>query len=347
MTKKIGVLTGGGDCPGLNPAIRAIVRTAAHHQYEVVGFRRGWKGAMNNDLMTLDYARIDELLVKGGTVLGTSRTNPYKESEGPQKVKQSLAANGMEALIAIGGEDTVGVASKLFNEGVPVVGLPKTIDNDLDVTQFTLGFPTAVEIVTEAFDRIRTTAESHDRIMVVEIMGRHAGWLAAYGGIAGGADVTIVPEFPMKLQEVVDVIERVRSRGRKYVLIAISEGAQIIDDDGRTVDSQSAAPVDSFGHVQLGGIGDIVAKMIKDKTGYDTRATNLGHTQRGGTPSGFDRIISTAFGVRAFELVKEKKYGYMPALVGGDLADVKLKDAVGKLKTLSPKVYQLAQSLFG
>lgn len=347
MTKKIGVLTGGGDCPGLNPAIRAIVRTAANHGYEIVGFRNGWKGAIKNETMSLDYAHIDDLLVRGGTVLGTSRTNPYKETDGPALVKKSMQANGLEAMIAIGGEDTLGVASKLFDEGVAIVGLPKTIDNDLDVTEFTLGFPTAVEIVTEAFDRIRTTAESHDRIMIVEIMGRHAGWLACYGAIAGGADIVLTPEFPTKLQDICDVIERVRSRGRKYALIAVSEGASIIDLEGKSIDSSSGAPVDSFGHVQLGGIGEIVAKLIKDKTGLDTRSTNLGHTQRGGTPSAFDRIISTAFGVRAFELIKEKKYGYMPALVGGKIQDAKLKDAVGKLKTLSPELFHLAKSLFG
>ena len=347
MVKKIGILTGGGDCPGLNPAIRAIVRRAAQHDCEVIGFAKGWKGALTNETRPLPYATIDDLLVRGGTVLGTSRTNPYKEEGGPQKIRENLKANGMDALIAIGGEDTVGVASKLYAEGLPVVGLPKTIDNDLDVTDFTLGFPTAVEIVTEAFDRIRTTAESHERVMVIEIMGRHAGWLAAYGGIAGGADAILTPEFPMKLSEIVEILERIRKRGRKYALIAVSEGAAIIDEQGKTIDSSSGSPVDSFGHVQLGGIGEIVAKMIKDKTGLDTRSTNLGHTQRGGSPSGFDRILSTAFGVRAFELAHGGKFGWMPALVGGRIQDVRLADATGKLKTLSPELYDLGRSLFG
>lgn len=345
--KKIGVLTGGGDCPGLNPAIRAIVRTAAQHDCAVVGFAKGWKGALTGETRALDYATIDELLVKGGTVLGTSRTNPYKEEGGPAKIRDHLKRLGLDALIAIGGEDTVGVAAKLFAEGLPVVGLPKTIDNDLNVTDFTLGFPTAVEIVAEAFDRIRTTAESHERVMVVEIMGRHAGWLAAYGGIAGGADAILTPEFPMQLSEIAAILERIRARGRKYALIAVSEGASIVDEQGKAIDSSSGSPVDSFGHVQLGGIGEIVAKMIKDKTGWDTRATNLGHTQRGGTPSAFDRVLSTAFGVRAFGLVREGKYGWMPALVGGRIQDVKLSDATGELKTLSPELYGLARALFG
>lgn len=345
--ERVAILTGGGDCPGLNPAIRAIVRRGSQLGYEVVGFRKGWKGAIRNETVPVPLDGIDDLLIKGGTIIGTSRTNPLKEKDGIAAVRASLKASSVSALIAIGGEDTLGAGSKLVAEGLPIVGLPKTIDNDLDVTQFTLGFPTAVEIVSEALDRLRTTAESHERIMVCEIMGRHAGWLTALGGIAGGADVVIVPEHPMKLTEVCDIIESCRKRGKKYAIIAVAEGAEIIDEKGNKVSIQSDKPVDSFGHVQLGGIGDALKDMIKAKTGYDTRATNLGHTQRGGTPSAFDRIISTAFGVHAMNLVHQKAFGKMPALVGGKIVTVPMSEAVGKLKTLSDDVYQLAQVFFG
>jgi 6-phosphofructokinase 1 len=344
---KVGILTGGGDCPGLNPAIRGVVRTAVSTGYEVVGFRNGWKGALQNITQPLSLDHIDDLLVKGGTVLGSSRTNVYKEKDGPSLVKKSLAANQMEALIAVGGEDTVGVGAKLFAEGVPIVGIAKTIDNDLNATQFTLGFATAVEIATECMDRLRTTAESHDRIMVVEIMGRHAGWLTAYAGIAGGADAVLTPEFPMKLEDVLTIIERCRARGKRYALIAVAEGAHVIDNNGKEISSQSEHPVDSFGHVQLGGIAELLADLLKKNGGYDTKATILGHIQRGGSPSAFDRVLSTAYGVRAMELVKEKRYGTMPALVGGEIKVVKLSEATGKLKTLSPEFYRLAQAFFG
>jgi 6-phosphofructokinase 1 len=344
----VGVLTGGGDCPGLNPAIRGIIRKARTEGFEVVGIRRGWKGLLKAETQEIPDSTVDELLLRGGTILGSSRTNPFKEPDGPAAVRKNFAALRLDALIAIGGEDTVGVASRLYTEErLPIVGLPKTIDNDLEVTDFTLGFPTAVQIVSDAMDRLRTTGESHDRIMVVEIMGRHAGWLAAYGAIAGGADVCITPEYPMAIRDVIAIVERCRSRGKRSAMIAIAEGAEIIDDDGKKISESSGTPVDSFGHVQLGGIGEILADAIKKRTGYDTRATILGHLQRGGTPTAFDRILSTAFGVRAMELVARGEFGKMPALVGGRIQTVLLKDAVAKLKTLSPELFDLAKVFFG
>ncbi len=343
---KVGILTGGGDCPGLNPAIRAVVRTAHRYHYDVIGFMGGWKGVLKNETQPLGLDHIDDLLIKGGTILGTSRTNPYKEPDGPSVIKKTINANQLEALVAIGGEDTLGVAAKLSLEGLPIVGLPKTIDNDLDATEFTLGFPSAVAIVTDALDRVKTTAESHDRVMVVEIMGRHAGWLAAYAGLAGGADLILTPEFPMKLVEICDIVTRAKNR-KKFAVVAVAEGAYVLDETGKEISSQSSQPLDSFGHIQLGGIGDLLGSLIKKQTGFDTRATNLGHIQRGGSPNAFDRILSTAFGVKAMELVRDKEYGKMPALLGGKIVTVKLTEAVQKLKTLSPEFYHLSQNFFG
>ncbi|MFH1017698.1 MAG: ATP-dependent 6-phosphofructokinase [Pseudomonadota bacterium] len=344
---RVGVLTGGGDCPGLNPAIRGIIRKAQPNGYEVVGLRRGWKGLLNGETMPIPEAAVDELLLRGGTILGTSRTNPYKEADGPARAKKNFAALKLDALIAIGGEDTLGVAYKLFKEGLPIVGLPKTIDNDLEVTDFTLGFPTAVQIVSDAFDRIRTTAQSHDRILVVEIMGRSAGWLAAYAGIAGGADMVLVPEFPTPVKDVVAAVERLKKKGKNFAMIGIAEGAKLLDDKGQEITEQSQEAVDAFGHVKLGGIGEVLSELIKKRTGWDTRSTILGHLQRGGTPSAFDRILSTAFGVHAMDLVLQKDFGKMPALTNGRIQTVPLESAVAKLKTLSPDLYKLAQVFFG
>lgn len=346
MNTKVGVLTGGGDCPGLNPAIRAVVRLASKYGYDVIGFRYGWKGALTNQTTTLSVENIDDLLARGGTTLGSSRTNPYKEKNGPTTIKKNLESNGLDALIAIGGEDTIGVAAKLFKEGLPLVGIPKTIDNDLDCTAFTVGFPTAVEIVTEALDRIRTTAESHGRVMVVEIMGRHAGWLATYGGLAGGADIILVPEFPTKLDTLFSTVKKAKER-KNYAIVGVAEGAKLVDEEGKEITSQSAQPVDAFGHVQLGGIGDLVKNYIKEKTGFDTRLTSLGHLQRGGPPSAFDRVLATIYGMAAMELVKAKDYGKMPALMDGKIQTVKLSEATGKLKTLSSELYELSKNLFG
>ena len=332
MNKNVGILTGGGDCPGLNQAIRAIVRILHSKGYNVIGFKKGWKGAIKNETTPIDITNIDELITEGGTCLGSSRTNPYKEEGGVDAIRAMFKKQDLHCLVAIGGEDTLGVAHKLHKEGLAVVGLPKTIDNDLDATDITIGFLTAVQIATEAMDRLRTTAKSHERVMIVEIMGRHAGWLTAYSGIAGGADMILVPEFPKKVSEVCEVIQKNKARGKNYSIIAIAEGAAILDDQGNKITSESATPVDSFGHVQLGGIGDILAKMVKEKTGRDTRATNLGHVQRGGTPTAADRILSTALGIQTAQLV---------------IQTVTLEQGVGRLKTLTKEFYSLAETLFG
>jgi len=345
--KRVGVLTGGGDCPGLNPAIRGIIRKAAISNYEVIGIQQGWKGMLTGKTLAIPAEMVDSLLLRGGTILGSSRTNPYKETNGVAQVRKTFDQLKLNALIAIGGEDTLGVASKLAQEKLPVVGLPKTIDNDLEVTDFTIGFPTAVQIVSDAMDRLRTTGESHQRIMIVEIMGRHAGWLAAYGGLAGGADLIITPEFSMSIHEVMATIERCRKRGNMAPMIAIAEGASITDEKGKKISEQSKEAVDSFGHVQLGGIGETLAALLKKNTGFDTRATVLGHLQRGGTPTAFDRILSSALGVHAMGLVVQKKFGFMPALTKGEIQTVPLSSAVEKLKTLSPELYDLTKVFFG
>jgi len=345
---RVGVLTGGGDCSGLNPAIRAIVRTAARANWEVLGFLRGWKGLLQNETRPIGADGIDDLIARGGTVLGTSRTNPYKEKDGATRIQRVLETNHLNALIAIGGEDTLGVAAKLFEElKIPIVGVPKTIDNDLDATDFTIGFYSAVQIVTDSIDQLKTTAESHDRVMIVEIMGRHAGWLATYGGIAGGADVILVPEFPMTLTQICEAVELCRKRGKRYAIIAVAEGAKVIAENGHEIAEQSHEAVDAFDHVSLGGIGEVLRDLIKGKTGWDTRSTALGHVQRGGSPAAFDRILGTAYGVRAMELVLKGEFGKMPAHWQGQLTAVPLKAAVGKLKTLSPALYDLAKGFFG
>lgn len=347
MGKNVGILTGGGDCPGLNQAIRAIIRVLQKQNYNIIGFKKGWKGAIKNETAQIDFTNIDELITEGGTILGSSRTNPYKEEGGVAAIKKTFDAQKLDCLIAIGGEDTLGVANKLHKEGFPVVGLPKTIDNDLDATDITIGFITAVQIASDSIDRLRTTAKSHDRVMIVEIMGRHAGWLTAYSGIAGGCDLILVPEFKKSLNEICDVIAKNKARGKNYSIIAIAEGASFIDDKGNTINSESETPVDSFGHVQLGGIGEILSKMIKEKTGRDVRATNLGHTQRGGTPSAMDRVLSTALGIQTAQLVLNKDFGKMSALKDGKIQTVTLQEGVGRLKTLTPEFYALAETLSG
>lgn len=347
MGKNVGILTGGGDCPGLNQAMRAIIRILQKDDYKIIGFKKGWKGAIRNETTPIDFTNIDELIVEGGTFLGSSRTNPYKEEGGVAAIKKTFETQKLDCLIAIGGEDTLGVANKLHKEGFNVVGLPKTIDNDLDGTDITIGFITAVQIASDAIDRLRTTAKSHERVMIVEIMGRHAGWLTAYSGIAGGADMILVPEFPKKLSEVCDVIAQNKARGKNYSIIAIAEGASFIDDKGNTINSESETPVDSFGHVQLGGIGEMLSKMVKEKTGRDVRATTLGHLQRGGTPAAMDRVLSTALGIQTAKLVMNKDFGKMSALKDGKIQTITLQEGVGRLKTLTKEFYALAETLFG
>jgi len=330
---RIGILTGGGDCPGLNPVIRAVVRRALVDKHEVIGIKNGWKGMIENDAMPLNLDNTSGILNRGGTILGTSRTNPYKKEGGVQKVKETFKALKLDALIATGGEDTLGVANNLVKEGLNVVGVPKTIDNDLDQTEYTFGFDTAVNIAMEAIDRLHTTADSHHRVLVVEIMGRHAGWITLHAGIAGGADAILMPEVPMDLKKVCDTINARRKRGKLFSIIAVAEGAQFKEGD-MVLQKQE---LDAFGHVRLGGIGDTLAKKIEEMTKLETRSVVLGHIQRGGSPTAFDRVLGTRFGVKAVEMVNEKKFGYMACLQANKIVAVPIEKAVAKLKIVEDK----------
>lgn len=339
---KIGILTGGGDCPGLNPVIRAAVKTAIVEGYEVVGIKNGWKGLVENDVCKLDNFAVSGILHRGGTILGTSRTNPFKDAAALEKLFQNFKKNGLHALIAIGGEDTLGAASKLSKEGYNVVGVPKTIDNDLSGTDFTFGFDTAVNTAMEAIDRLHSTAESHRRIMVVEVMGRHAGWIAIHSGIAGGADLILIPEVPIKMKEVCDVIRKRNEKGKNFSIIVVAEGAKF---DGNEVTVEKK--LDEFGHIRLGGIGELLAKKIEEMTGFETRVTVLGHIQRGGSASAFDRVLGTRFGEKAVQLVKNGQFGHMVALKGNDIVSVPIEVGVGKLKTVDAPFYDMARKFFG
>jgi len=341
--KKVGILTGGGDCPGLNSVIRAVVRYAIKKGYQVIGIKNGWKGLIKNDTQELNLVAVSGILPKGGTILGTSRTNPYKKEGDVEKVKANFKKLGLEALIVVGGEDTLGVAAKLCKDGLNVVGAPKTIDNDLSCTDVTFGFDTAINIATEAIDRLHTTAESHNRIMVVEVMGRHAGWIATEAGIAGGADVILIPEVPIDINEVCALLEKRHSRGKSFSIIVIAEGAKF--KKGDLVKQEEK--LDAFGHVRLGGIGHILGEMIEKRTGFETRVTVLGHIQRGGTPTAFDRVLGTRFGIKAMELVLKKDYGKMAALEGNKIAAVPLEKAVRKIKTVDMELYDIARVFFG
>jgi phosphofructokinase-like protein len=342
---KIGVLTGGGDCPGLNAVIRAVVRKAERvYDDQVIGFRDGWKGVLEASTMPLNVASMRGTLPRGGTVLGTSRTNPYKIEGGSERCQETLAALGVDALIAIGGEDTLGVANKLHGEGVQVVGVPKTIDNDLSATDVTFGFWTAVQIATDAIDRLHTTAESHDRVMVCEVMGRHAGHIALYAGIAGGAAEILVPEEPFHIDVVCERIKRRHSAGRFATVVVVAEGAVPVEGTMTVADKG----IDAFGHVRLGGIGNSLAEAIEANTGFETRVTILGHIQRGGTPTAFDRVLSTRFGIAAIDAVHEDAFGQMVALRGDAIVRVPLADAVGELKTVDPQLFHgVAEVFFG
>ncbi len=339
---KIGILTGGGDCPGLNPVIRAIVRKAHNNGHALIGFKDGWKGIIEGDTIPLDPDAVSGILHKGGTILGTSRTNPYKKEKGVDNVKATFKKTGIDALVAIGGEDTLGVANKLSKEGLPVIGVPKTIDNDLSATDYTFGFDTAVNIAMEAIDRLHTTAESHHRVMVVEVMGRHTGWIAAYAGIAGGADVVLIPEVPVDLNEICDILKKRHARGRNFSIVVAAEGAQI-----KNRNLTKDIPIDQFGHKILGGIGDYLSKEIEKRTGYETRAVVLGHLQRGGPPTAFDRVLGSRFGVKAVELIENKQFGQMVSLRGTKVEAVPLEQGVAKLKTLDMELYEIAKVFFG
>ena len=341
---RVGVLTGGGDCPGLNAVIRGVVRKGVQtYGYEFVGFRDGWRGPLENVTMPLGVDQVRGILPRGGTILGSSRTNPFKIDGGVEKIKESLAEIGVDALIAIGGEDTLGVATKLADLGVDVVGVPKTIDNDLSGTDFTFGFDTAVNIAMEAIDRLHTTAESHHRVLVVEVMGRHAGWIALHAGIAGGANVVLIPEQPFDIEKVCALVES-RFETRFSPIIVVSEGA--VPAEGGDMTLQSGEK-DAFGHVRLGGIGDRLANEIEQRTGKEARAVVLGHVQRGGTPTAFDRWLATRFGLQAITAVHEKDFGKMVALRGTDIIRVPLIEGTGELKLVKPEEYAEAEVFFG
>ena len=343
---RIGLLTGGGDCPGLNPVIRGIVRKGIdHYGHEIFGFRKGWKGVLDNDAIELTRENTSGILHKGGTILGTSRTNVYKTENGEARVLASLKERGIDVLIPIGGDDTLGVARKLFEAGFPTVGVPKTIDNDLNATDFTFGFQTAVQIATEAIDRLHSTAESHDRVIICEVMGRDAGWIACYSGLAGGADVILVPERPFDLDEVCNhITHRHETTGKTFSIIVVAEGAT---PAGGGDAATAADTVDSFGHARLGGIANQLEGQIEEKTGYECRATVLGHIQRGGSPVAFDRVLGTRFGVAAIDAASDGQFGKMVALHGTAIELVALEDALSEPKLLDDSLFQTAQVFFG
>ena len=340
---RVGVLTGGGDCPGLNAVIRAVVRKGvSEYGMDFVGYRDGWKGPLEGLTMNLGVPQVRGILPRGGTILGSSRTNPFSVDNGVDRITANLREQGVEALIAIGGEDTLGVATKLSEQGVSVVGVPKTIDNDLSGTDFTFGFDTAVNIAMEAIDRLHTTAESHHRVLVVEVMGRHAGWIALHCGLAAGANVILIPERPFDVERVCAQVES-RFATHYSPIIVVAEGATTADG-GLAL---TAAETDAFGHVRLGGVGDRLATSIEERTGKEARAVVLGHVQRGGTPTAFDRWLATRFGLHAVTAVQDGDFGMMVALRGTDIVRVPLAEGTGELKTVRPELYEEAEVLFG
>ena len=348
-SKRIGILTGGGDCPGLNAVIRAAARRSLDRGHEVIGLREGWRGMVEGLAEPLGPREISGILPRGGTIIGTSRTNPYNVEGGVEQVLATREREGLDAVIAIGGEDTLGVAARLYREHeFPVVGVPKTIDNDLSATDYTFGFDTAVSIATEAIDRLHTTAEAHNRVMVVEVMGRHTGWIAVMSGIAGGADVILIPEHPVTVEEACEELKRRHERGKDFSIVVVSEGYELTYESGHTqLVAEEARESDQFGHVRLGGVGDALARDIEDRTGYETRVTVLGHVQRGGSPTPRDRVLATRYGLKAADLVEEGNFGRMAALHGDAIVDVSLEDATSELKTVPREWYDVARAFFG
>ncbi|MDZ4384461.1 MAG: ATP-dependent 6-phosphofructokinase [Nitrospirota bacterium] len=341
---KVGILTGGGDCPGLNPAIRAVVKKSVKSGYEVVGIRDGWKGLIELNYKNLSSETASGILHLGGTILGTSRTNPFATADGPQKVIENIHRIGLDALVAIGGDDTLGVAYKLYGKGVNTIGIPKTIDNDLSATDFTFGFDSAVNIVMDALDNLHSTAESHHRVLVVEVMGRHAGWIATYGGLAGGADYILIPEKPFTIDEVCSSIKRRHSVGKTFSIIVVAEGAVLAEAEKIVTKD---ARKDAFGHAMLGGVGKFLCEEIEKKTGYECRDVVLGHLQRGGSPTAFDRILATRYGIAAVELIQKKDFGKMVALRGNQIVAVSLEEGVTRTKTIDMDIYEIASTFFG
>ena len=343
---RVGMLTGGGDCPGLNAVIRAATRRLIDGGAEPVGVLRGWRGMVEGLFRPLDQEAISGILPRGGTILRTSRTNPFSEEGGLEAVRTSF--EHLDGLIAIGGEDTLGVAARLYVEhGLPVIGVPKTIDNDLAATDQTFGFDTAVSSATDAIDRLHTTAESHDRVMVVEVMGRHAGWLAVASGLAGGADVVLIPEFPVTVERCADLVRQRHARGKDFSIIVVSEGWPLTREGGAEELSTPTGQRDAFGHVRLGGVGQRLADALEELTGYETRVTTLGHLQRGGTPTAYDRVLATRYGLLAAELALEQRFGLMTSLRGMDVVASPLDEAVKELRTVPRSYYALAEAFFG
>jgi 6-phosphofructokinase 1 len=344
---RVGVLTGGGDCPGLNAVIRAVVRRGIQeYGIEFLGFRDGWRGPLEADTMPLDVAAVRGILPRGGTILGSSRTNPFKDTgpgrSGVERIKDNMSGLGVDALVVIGGEDTLGVAARLYDEGVPVVGVPKTIDNDLGATDFTFGFDTAVNIAMEAIDRLHTTAESHHRALIVEVMGRHAGWIALHAGLAGGANVILIPERPFDIDKVIAYVEH-RFQTRYAPIVVVAEGAAPLHEEL----SLQSGQLDAFGHVRLGGVGQYLAGEIEKRTGKEARCTVLGHIQRGGTPTAFDRVLATRFGLHAVAAMHDEDFGTMVALRGTEIIRVPLTEATRELKLVPADRYAEAEVFFG
>lgn len=347
--KKIGILTGGSDCPGLNSVIRAVVRKGMMEGYVVTGIKNGWNGLIENDMRILDLRSTSGILDRGGTILGTSRTNPLKNPAFIKQIKENYLRSGIDALIAVGGEDTLKVSLQLYREGViKVVGVPKSIDNALCGTDYAFGFDTAVNIATECVDRLHTTAESHHRIMVVEVMGRYTGWIALEAGIAGGADIILIPEMPIDMQSVCDALKNRHKRGKTFSIVVVSEGAKFggNEDTSSYASEHDRNQVDEFGNPRTGGIGEILARIIEKETGYETRVSVLGYIQRGGTPTAFDRLLGTRFGVKAVELIKQNKFGKMVSLKSNQVKFVDIEEAVEKHKTVDMALYDIAKVFF-
>jgi len=338
---KVGVLAGGGDAPGLNAALKAVVMKSNEYGWETIGIKRGWAGLIDCDVQVLSPEIVKHIHSQGGIILYTSRTNPFAIGGDPQKVVKNMRKLGIEALIAMGGEDTLSVAQKLYEMDVSVVGIPKTIDNDLSGTDYTIGFDTAVSIATDAIDRLRTTAESHQRVILVEVMGRHTGWIALFAGLAGGAHMILIPEVPYSLSDIYETLKKRHSGGEVYSIIVVSEGASPTDMKNAIIKSKQK---DEFGHMRLGGISQVLERLIEQETGFETRAVTLGHIQRSGTPTACDRVLAARLGVKAVELIKEGKFGMMSSLQGNDIVSVPLKDAIRRRKTVSLELYNLAQS---
>jgi ATP-dependent phosphofructokinase / diphosphate-dependent phosphofructokinase len=345
---RIGILTGGGDCPGLNAVIRAATRRSLHRGAEIIGVREGWRGLVEGLFQPLGSREISGILPRGGTILGTSRTNPYRTEGDVERVLATFEAESLDALVAIGGEDTLGVAARIYAEhDFPVVGVPKTIDNDLSATDYTFGFDTAVFIATEAIDRLHTTAESHNRVMVVEVMGRHTGWIAVMSGIAGGADMILIPEQAVTVEEACAEIRRRHERGKDFSIVVVSEGYELTYESGERHAVAQEVETDQFGHIRLGGVGEALGRDIEERTGYETRVTVLGHIQRGGSPTPRDRVLATRFGLKAADLVQEGRFGRMAALHGDSIVDVAIEEATKELKKVPREWYDVARAFFG